>query len=203
MYKHSKDKNVYHCNSCNHTTARKYDLKTHILRKHGNEYNIITRKFCCVHCKKQFKEIRAVEDHIIRCHPSFIHTVSSKILECSECAFKTTYKSGLTQHMHKMQHFLSDPVYSCNICDYVGNSIYYFDAHLKRHTKTKKYKCSACEGSWTTKLRLDEHILCDHRNCDELMKTVSCKIYKCEKCSYITGYLLKFKKHVKLHHLSI
>ncbi|VEN55370.1 unnamed protein product [Callosobruchus maculatus] len=204
MYKHSKNKKVYSCNSCSHTTFRKYDLKAHILRVHGDEYNLITRKCCCIYCNKTFKEKRAVEDHIIKCHPNFIHTVSSKILECSQCAFKTTYKSSLTQHMHKLKHCLGDaPVYTCNICDYVCYFRKYFNVHLKSHTRTNRYRCSSCECCWPTKQKLDEHILCDHRSCDELVKTVSCKIYKCEKCGYITVYLLKYKKHVKLHNTGI
>ncbi|CAH2012080.1 unnamed protein product [Acanthoscelides obtectus] len=198
MYKHSRTKKIYCCNMCSHSTIRKNDLKAHISRIHGDG------KFVCVHCGKRLKEKRAIEDHVIKHHPKFIHTVSSKIWECNQCMFKSTYKSGLSQHMERKKHYPSDaPVYTCHVCDkYVTSFKAKFNAHLKSHAKVKtNYCCPVCVGSWSRKKYLDDHILIRHRNCDELTKTVTYKIFKCEKCYYMTVFITKFKKHVRTHHL--
>ncbi|VEN34631.1 unnamed protein product, partial [Callosobruchus maculatus] len=43
----------------------------------------------------------ALSDHVVRKHPEFVTSVTSKLHECTKCTFKTVRKSRFDRHLLK------------------------------------------------------------------------------------------------------
>nr|CAH7755049.1 unnamed protein product [Callosobruchus chinensis] len=88
---------IQECSHCDYKTARKSDLDRHMMKhldKSSNR-NLDT----CLHCNATYKSKRYLHDHIVKKHPDFIATVTSKIYNCPRCTFKTTRKDELKKHI--------------------------------------------------------------------------------------------------------
>ncbi|CAH2000776.1 unnamed protein product [Acanthoscelides obtectus] len=93
---------LFSCYDCMFTVSNKNLLIKH-MKEHKNVKHARQRWsrhiLTCTHCNSTFKQKFNMDDHIIRKHPEFISSVSSKIHQCTHCSYKTTKKSNLTDHI--------------------------------------------------------------------------------------------------------
>ncbi|CAH1974861.1 unnamed protein product [Acanthoscelides obtectus] len=90
---------IYECKDCAFKTTLKRNLDTH-MRKHSEADGGGQLK-TCIHCNATFTSKKSLDDHIIKKHPDYIASVSTKIHKCKYCEFKTTLKRDIDRHMRK------------------------------------------------------------------------------------------------------
>ncbi|CAH1993960.1 unnamed protein product [Acanthoscelides obtectus] len=158
---------IHECMDCKYKTTLKYAFARHLLThsKTGDNYNFSV----CIHCKAEFKSKTDLNDHIIKKHPDFIESVSSKIHVCPHCTYKTTYKSGLAYHM------LTHPT---SVDDY------------------KYLICNHCNAKFKSKVLLNDHIIRKH---PDFIDSVSNKIHECTDCEYRTTFKFLLDRHMLKH----
>ncbi|VEN53609.1 unnamed protein product, partial [Callosobruchus maculatus] len=81
---------IHKCAYCTYQTVIKTNFVSHML-KHP-ETAVKSKFSTCVHCNASFKSKRSLDDHIVRKHPDFLGSISTKIYECTHCTFKTVKK---------------------------------------------------------------------------------------------------------------
>nr|CAI5867006.1 unnamed protein product [Callosobruchus analis] len=158
---------VHECTECTYKTTDNSHLKQHMAKHPDVAGNHIPNR--CIHCNKAFTTKKRLDDHIIKKHPDFISSVSSKVHECTECTYKTTDNSNLEQHMAKHP-------------DIAGNHI--------------PNRCIHCNKAFTTKKRLDDHIIKKH---PDFISSVSSKVHECTECTYKTTDNSNLKQHMLKH----
>nr|CAI5867007.1 unnamed protein product [Callosobruchus analis] len=158
---------VHECTQCTYKTTDNSHLKQHMVKHADVADNHITNG--CIYCNKTFKGTRSLDDHILRIHPDFIASVSSKVHECTECTYKTVFTGQLRRHM-------------VNHSDLPGNHI--------------SNRCIHCNKIFTTKQRLDDHIIKSH---PDFMASVTSKVHGCTECSFITTNNSHMKHHIAKH----
>nr|CAH7716497.1 unnamed protein product [Callosobruchus chinensis] len=144
---------VHECIHCEFKTTYANHFADHMTQHTG----ISSKKmYPCKHCDVVFTSKQSMDDHVLRKHPDFVATVTSKLHTCKYCPYKTTLQTNLSKH-------------------------------LADHTEIfgKRYPCAHCVSSFKSKQSLDNHILKKHF---EFNASVSCKVYKCDKCSYVTAF---------------
>nr|CAI5826020.1 unnamed protein product [Callosobruchus analis] len=160
---HSVTYKIHKCTKCDYTTTINTHFKRHQLK------HIETNRNKCVHCDKSCLSKASLDDHVVKEHPNFIHSVTSKIRECTKCSYKTTMAGDLMKHM--IQH-----------PDVAGNDMF--------------NTCVYCNKSYALKRSLNEHIVKTHPDC---IASVSCKIFKCTRCDFSTTINTHFKRHQLKH----
>ncbi|CAH1995926.1 unnamed protein product [Acanthoscelides obtectus] len=158
---------IYECTHCTYKTTVKCIFVRHILKhsETGNNY-----KFrICIHCKAKFRDNTHLNDHIIKKHPGFIASISSKIYECTHCTYKTTFKGIFVRHMLK---------------------------HSETGNNYKFSICIHCKAKFRDKTQLNDHIIKKHA---DFIASISSKIYECTHCTYKTTYKGSFFSHMPKH----
>ncbi|XP_031766337.2 zinc finger protein 568-like [Galleria mellonella] len=89
---HLEERDV-HCSLCSHTCFTSYELKTHMVKKHGE------RLFECAVCKKSYASQKSLADHL-RIHND------DKRFACDSCGLSFVQRSGLKAHLKS--HYLED-----------------------------------------------------------------------------------------------
>nr|CAI5830381.1 unnamed protein product [Callosobruchus analis] len=159
---------VHECTKCSFKTVHPSRLKKHIKVKHPDiDGNHITNR--CIYCNKTFTSKQALDGHIIKTHPDFIASVTSKVHECTECTYKTTSNGNLRRHMVKHP-------------DIAGNYT--------------TIRCSYCNKTFESKRSLDNHIVKRH---PDFVASVSSKIHGCTQCTYRTTISRCLKEHLMKH----
>nr|CAI5830839.1 unnamed protein product [Callosobruchus analis] len=250
---HSK---VTICIHCNATFTNRIALHDHIIREHPDYIGSVTSKILecthctfkttsnshfarhmsnhfnynlsiCVHCNATYKSKKNLDDHIIRKHPDFIESISSKIHECTHCTYKTTVKGHLTEHM--VQHTETADI-TCIHCNAVFKRKRNLDDHIVRKhpdfiafVSSKIHECTHCSYRTAMKANLDHHMLKHHiymlrcLHCEATFKrktgldnhvirkhphfiaSVSSKMHECTYCTYKTTMKSNFAKHLLKH----
>ncbi|VEN35896.1 unnamed protein product [Callosobruchus maculatus] len=161
---------IHECTRCTYKTTVSTNIRQHLITNHpevaGN--GILSR---CMYCNKTFKCKRTVDDHIIKTHPDFIASVSSKIHECTQCTYKTTKSTNIRQHL------------ITNHPEVAGNGI------LSR--------CMYCNKTFKSKTTLDDHIIKTH---PDFIASVSSKIHECTQCTYKTTKSTNIRQHLITNH---
>ncbi|CAH1974868.1 unnamed protein product [Acanthoscelides obtectus] len=116
---------IHVCAHCTYKTARKDGLVRHLLIHSGAEDDTKLKK--CVHCNGAFRRKTTLDDHIIKKHPGYISSVSSKVHECIYCMYKTTIKGKLAKHM------LNHPDFTAYKSSIKGNLV----KHMLKHPGAK------------------------------------------------------------------
>lgn len=91
-------------------------------------------------------------------------TNSSKIHQCSYCAYTTNVVTNLRNHMRT--HTGEKP-FSCQFCTFRTTQKRNLITHIRTHTGEKPYACAHCPYRSAWKGNLNAHLL-THRNVDEL-----------------------------------
>nr|CAI5865968.1 unnamed protein product [Callosobruchus analis] len=158
---------LHQCQHCSYRTFKKYYFDEHVSRHFGVGPSF--KPQTCGHCKVIFKSKKSLDDHLVKKHPNFVASVSSKLYQCTKCVYKTTRKHHFDRHMsvHPNETTACDELSTCIHCN----------VRLKA-------------------TGLDEHIVKKHPNCIE---SVTCKIYKCSTCPYKTTILKNIERHSSAH----
>ncbi|VEN35893.1 unnamed protein product [Callosobruchus maculatus] len=157
---------VHQCTKCNYKTTKTEYLKRHLVTHSDNRIAIR-----CTYCTKTFKRKQGLDDHIIKTHPDFIASISSKIHQCTQCTYKTTISTHIRQHL------------ITNHPEVAGNRI------LSR--------CIYCNKTFKGKVGLDDHIVKKH---PDFIASVSSKIHECTQCTYKTTMSTLIRQHLITYH---
>ncbi|VEN61668.1 unnamed protein product [Callosobruchus maculatus] len=186
------------CVHCDTKFIDKRTLDNHVLMKHPNFADGITRKIyectecsyktvfkdrffihrqthseCkdnpCIHCSATFSCKLYLDEHLVRKHPNFTKTFHRKIYECSVCIFRTVLKTSFSRHMSK--HNASGPI----------------------------IQCDHCTVTFSSKRSLDDHIVRKHPN---FTKTINREIYECRECKFRTVLKNNFSTHLSIHNIA-
>ncbi|VEN39096.1 unnamed protein product [Callosobruchus maculatus] len=160
---------IHGCEICTYKTTIKAELDRHMLKHPDVKSNYKFRLNTCLHCKATFKSKQTMDDHIIRIHPEFLESVTSKVHECKVCAFKTTNKRQFENHLLK---------------------------HPETNSSLKMSTCSHCNAEFKSKRGLDNHTLNSH---PEFIDSVTSKIHECQICKFKTTVKCNLDTHMLEH----
>nr|CAI5830849.1 unnamed protein product [Callosobruchus analis] len=158
---------IYQCKYCTYKTTRKSHFVKHSL---VHPETVDSHKLSkCIHCNAIYKHKIGLDDHILRQHPELIASVSSKMHECTHCAFKTVLKANLALHMLE---------------------------HHETADRCKFSTCVHCNTTFIHKQALSDHILTKH---PESIGSVSSQIYECTLCAFRTVSKPDLDRHMVKH----
>ncbi|CAH1954667.1 unnamed protein product [Acanthoscelides obtectus] len=158
---------IHSCPRCPFKTREYHTLSAHMRVKHSE---VGTNSLACAHCNVVFPRKRPLDEHMLRKHPEYIKSVTSKIHECTLCSYKTTKKYDFNRH--QLTHPETSDLY-------VAPRI-----------------CIHCEAQFGTTYLLECHIVKKH---PDFSATVTCKVYECTKCSYKTARQSCYATHLLKH----
>nr|CAI5821516.1 unnamed protein product [Callosobruchus analis] len=168
---------IHECTHCSYKTAMKANLNHHMLKhpETADSYRYIACVHCnatlrCLHCEATFKRKTGLDNHVIRKHPHFIASVSSKMHECTYCTYKTTMKSNFAKHLIKKHPKIAD-----------SNNL---------------VRCIHCNATYKSRTTLNDHVIHNH---PDFIASISSKIYQCKYCTYKTTRKSHFVKHSLVH----
>nr|CAH7767231.1 unnamed protein product [Callosobruchus chinensis] len=153
---------IHKCTKCSYKTTISSHFKSHLSRHSKNMLS-------CLPCNRTFERQITLNEHILRTHPNFIAFITSKIHECTLCAFKTTRSDCFKDHLLK---------------------------HPEANTNYKFRTCAHCNVAFKKKVSLDNHMLNKHPN---FISSVTHKIHKCTECNYRTTMSNHLKRHLLKH----
>ncbi|CAH1987311.1 unnamed protein product [Acanthoscelides obtectus] len=186
---------IFECKNCTYKTTSKTYLRKHNRVKHSRSSNEQSK---CPHCTVTFKSKCSLDDHLLRTHPEFCKSVTSKIHACEFCDFKTTRKDQLERHM--LKHPDDEKPSVCKHCVKIFPSIRTLNDHiLKKHPDfidsitSEIYACANC----TFKTALKYHIIRHMRAC---FVSFPHKLKKCEHCDTTFRYKDSFDEHIVKQH---
>nr|CAH7767233.1 unnamed protein product [Callosobruchus chinensis] len=217
--KHPNYGTSFSCYHCNYIFRSKRRLISH-MEVHQNKKNMLS----CLPCNRTFERQITLNEHILRTHPNFIAFITSKIHECTLCAFKTTrsdcFKDHLLKHpeatcahcnvafkkkvsldnhmLNKHPNFISSvthKIHKCTECNYRTTMSNHLKRHLLKHTETPTNH-KHCNTTFKTKTLLDNHVIKKHPNSTS---SVTNKIHRCTECNYKTTKSTDLKKHSLKH----
>nr|CAI5826019.1 unnamed protein product [Callosobruchus analis] len=154
--------------------SKEFDIKNEICADPGLSYPDQDRIKIEHNTEEDWKEpVLSTSSMMVKAdpdtHPDFIASVSRKVHECTECAFKTVNINRLKQH--KAKH-----------SDVAGERI--------------TIRCSYCNKTFTHKGSLDDHILKIH---PDFIASVSRKVHACTECAVKTVNINRLKQHKAKH----
>nr|CAH7729039.1 unnamed protein product [Callosobruchus chinensis] len=192
----SVTKRTYECAKCLYKTIFKHLFDRHMLM-HPEIASSYTPGMC-IHCKETFKNKIWLDDHVVKKHPNFITSVTSKLYECSQCIYKTVIERSFDQHMSMHSATASthkpNPCIHCNATFKNKDKL---DRHMLKHAETDKINaCIHCNATFKNKADLDEHVVRRHPN---FTSSLSRKIYECTQCVYKSLRKKSFVKHMSRH----
>ncbi|VEN41409.1 unnamed protein product [Callosobruchus maculatus] len=158
---------LYECTKCTFKTTVKGHFDRHLL-KHP-EIASDFKLSACIHCNATFRQKMYLDDHVVREHPDFATSVTSKVHECTKCTFKTTVKGYFDRHLLKHPETASDFKFST---------------------------CIHCNATFKEKRYLDEHVVKEH---PDFVISVTRKLFKCTKCAFQTVLKHVFENHLLKH----
>ncbi|CAH1976880.1 unnamed protein product [Acanthoscelides obtectus] len=158
---------IHECSHCSYKTTIKAQFSEHMLKHPETVDNF--KFLVCIHCKATFKDKTGLDNHLIKKHPDFIASVSSKIHECKHCEYKTIFKTNLTRHVMK---------------------------HPETVDNSKFLICNHCKATFKCKRGLNNHLINKH---PDFIASVSCKIHECTHCAYKTIQKSVIDKHMSKH----
>ncbi|CAH1968317.1 unnamed protein product [Acanthoscelides obtectus] len=190
---------LFSCCNCKNSPCCKVPLDE-IMEEHKQDPDSISSASCkssssfkCICCNASFKTKRAMDEHVVKKHPKFKSTLSSKLHECTFCSYKTTKKDIFNNHMFK-QH--PDKVHrlTCEHCNSTCSSKPELDYHIeKKHPEfihctyeSNHFKCNYCKGTYNTKRRINEHIAKKHSEFISTSPNSTSRselLYICEHCN--------------------
>nr|CAI5818391.1 unnamed protein product [Callosobruchus analis] len=112
---------IHECAMCVYKTTIKTGFHRHIMSFHRNIKSkspkpARSKIIHCKHCNAVYKSKQIKDDHVLKNHPEFIATVTSKIHECGMCSYKTTVKPELNKHLLKHPELGSGYKYKLSTC---------------------------------------------------------------------------------------
>nr|CAH7729029.1 unnamed protein product [Callosobruchus chinensis] len=155
---------IHECSKCGYKTILKFDYDKHNATLHPETPSPHKRREC-LHCDSSFTSRMALDNHVVKKHPDFITSVTSKLYECTECHYKTTMKHDFNRHTS--MHQGTTPSYSvtCAHCNVKLKSKRALDDHvIRKHpdfvtsVSRKIHECSMCSYKTLHKSSFDKHM---------------------------------------------
>nr|CAI5823501.1 unnamed protein product [Callosobruchus analis] len=171
----SVTKKTYECSKCLYKTIFKHLFDRH-MSMHPEMISSYTPGVC-IHCKETFKNKIWLDDHVVRKHPNFIASVTSKLYECTQCVYKTVIERSFDQHMSMHSASTFKPCLHCNATFKSRDSLN--DHVLKKHPdfessiNRKIYTCTICNFKTTIKNQFERHMTV-HSGTPSSSKTFTC-----------------------------
>ncbi|CAH2000798.1 unnamed protein product [Acanthoscelides obtectus] len=171
---------IHECTLCSYKTTRKNHLTRHMLR---HPETIDNFKFSnCIHCNATFTREEVLKDHIVKKHPEYAASVSSKIYECTYCAYKTIKKCDLFRHMSKHPETIGSKTLNCTHCDATFIRKEILENHIvKKHPEfistltSKIHECTHCTFKTIRKSDLARHML-KHSGAPRSVESIPCNL---------------------------
>lgn len=207
---HQRDKHVHKCDTCSKTFPFPYLLKEHVEIDHLGVQN----HYVCEKCGKGFAINRKYmfEEHVkkMSCGSKNGTNQVTELVKCCDCEdeftgelyYRLHYKNihgGLPPSYQNREQFM------CDKCP----SVYLSKHSLQTHTKTKhsissseitskskskRYKCSHCDRTFSLWLSCKEHVKSKHEKSTP---------HKCSECHRSYGTLGRLKIHRKNMHQKV
>ena len=216
--KHLNMRKQYKCEECKYLTYRKRCLESHTKLYHRPEEEY--KELQCMECGKRFHlrenlvlHVRTVHFKIknfecdicddrkfstkvhLENHINNIHK-GEKDFKCSHCNYAAFMEHRLTEHVNAV-HLKIRP-YKCHKCkEKTFSRKGDLNTHIKnvhRRLKTKDYKCTKCEKSFSNGGNLLTHIRAVH---------LDIRPYKCDVCIKAFARKNDLKMHIKSLHSDI
>ena len=115
---------------------------------------------------------------------------NSKYYECGHCHKIYTSKRSLFYHK---QSFHEEVKFTCDQCDFQGNTPSYLTRHIQAKHKGIKHACDQCDYQTADRGGLTKHIQAKHKNVK----------YYCDQCEQKFQYTTSLKRHIQSTHESI
>nr|CAI5821521.1 unnamed protein product [Callosobruchus analis] len=194
---------IYQCKYCTYKTTRKSHFVKHSL---VHPETVDSHKLSkCIHCNAIYKHKIGLDDHILRQHPELIASVSSKMHECTHCAFKTVLKANLALHMLE-HHETAD-----RFCNKAFRQKGKLDEHtVRKHphliasVTNKIHECTRCAFKTVMKASLARHVM-KHPEIADSNKLIRCnhysrKLNKCIRCNTEYKHKIGLDEHILRQH---
>nr|CAH7767236.1 unnamed protein product [Callosobruchus chinensis] len=146
---------IHKCTKCSYKTTISSHFKSHLSRHSKNMLS-------CLPCNRTFERQITLNEHILRTHPNFIAFITSKIHECTLCAFKTTRSDCFKDHLLKHPEANTN----CTLCSAGFNSKRSLDDHILRNhphsiafVTYKIHECTLCTFKTTRSDWFQKHLL--------------------------------------------
>ena len=162
------------------------------------EYQCKTKSSLKVHMKNHRPKMNACSECPYKTHyrsilDKHIQSLHENIkYKCNQCEFQFTRKDHLKNHT-RTQHE-GESRYFCEQCDFLCNRQSLLNYHIESKHKGIKYLCDQCENLFTSQHGLKKHIMSIHEGI---------KRYACEQCDYKTNEQKLIQKHIKSKHEDI
>nr|CAI5830821.1 unnamed protein product [Callosobruchus analis] len=210
---------IHECTHCTYKTTLKSNFSKHML-KHSEAVKI------CVYCNAKHKSKRSLDEHVIRQHPNFISSITSKLHQCTYCTYKSTLRNSFAKHMLKHPEAFQ----ICVHCNAKHKSKRSLDEHvIRKHPNSvasitsKIHECTYCTYKSTVSTSLAKHMLkhpeavnnCNHCNAKfknkisldnhtiryhpNFVASVTRKVHECPCCTYKTTLKGNLHKHMLIH----
>ncbi|XP_077996950.1 uncharacterized protein LOC144450232 isoform X1 [Glandiceps talaboti] len=170
---HRKSHELFECDQCNKTFARKYQLQKH-LQIHED-----IRPFECTECDKSFRQKMSLDSHLR------IHT-GEKPFQCRYCS--EVFRDKRTFNRHEWNH-IGDSPFPCVYCEKGFQQRSSLADHMTTHTGEKPHLCDVCGKAFSCKRTLDKHMVTHTGE----------KNYCCEVCSKKFTAKSYLRTHMRVH----
>nr|CAI5823496.1 unnamed protein product [Callosobruchus analis] len=187
---------MYRCSVCSYGT-----LEMAVFHRHLSIHPEYASNYTCIHCAARFGNKIRLDDHLLLKHPDFNPPVTSKVLECSMCLFKSTIKSNFDRHMSR--HDESVSTYCCRfrMCKATFRTKILLDEHVvRKHPNliksitSKLYGCTQCTYKTVIKLSFDKHVS------EHLHSGSSNKLNTCIHCDATFRNKITLDDHIAKKH---
>ena len=157
-------------------------MDNHVICEHGYikcDRNIY---FICGIC-----EFEATRQELLENHMETKHTKKTfwwqendrNEYNCDMCEKK--FNNLFVMRYHKC---VQETKYACELCDFMGISLYELYMHLKEtHTK-EKLKCHMCKFESNTEETIDSHIQIEHKTTSVHISAKEQLVFTCDECGY-------------------
>ena len=119
-----------------------------------------------------------------------------KEYNCDMCERK--FNNIFVMRYHKC---VQETKYACQLCDFMGITLYELYIHLKEtHTKENQ-KCHMCKFESNTKESIDSHIQTEHKAPSVHISAEEQLVFTCDECGYRCGLNIRLRKHKQKYHI--
>lgn len=126
MRNHTGEK-PFKCDECDYTCRTKYDLSSHLYRKHNYPIKQKRKSHYCLQCSGTFLTLSELKYHIASIH-------KEKSFNCPECELSFFLEPHLEAHIIETHRNVRP--FPCPFCDYKAKRKYELKGHIRRRHDT-------------------------------------------------------------------